>query len=218
MKTYVIVPVYNESRYLGNFLAKLTKFTKRVIVVDDGSVDHSGDIGRSYGVTTLRHITNLGKGASLKTGCEYAFNHLNADAVILMDGDDQHSPDDLLWFMRALSDGAHIIHGVRTMDARIPLTRLIGNKLASIIINLIFHRYIADIPSGYNALTKQAYLSIAWKSSGYEVETELAVRVARSQLEYVEIPISTVYHGKEYGFNLLDALLIITRIPTWIWS
>ena len=67
-------------------------------------------------------------------------------------------------------------------------------------------------------MTKAAYKKLRWHSSGYEVETEIAVRVAKSKMNYAEVPISTIYHDKEYGFNLLDAAVIMIKIPFWIWS
>lgn len=218
MKLYIVVPAYNESRFIGPFLDKLTKKTKNIIVVDDGSRDHTSDIVRSKGIKVLTHITNLGKGASLKTGCEYAFNRIGADAVIIMDGDDQHDVSDIALFTKALSQGSNIVLGVRAMDSRMPLTRLLGNRFTSVIINVLFGRYISDVPSGFKAMTKSAYKKLLWHSSGYEVETEIAVRLAKSKMNYVEIPINTIYHGKEYGFNLIDAARIIIKIPYWIWS
>lgn len=216
MLIYHIIPAYNEGRYLARFLDKLLTVTKKIIVVDDGSHDQTSQLARERGVITLTHMTNLGKGAALKTGCEYAFRNLHADAVIIMDGDDQHDIADLPRFRTALKGGAEIVLGVRAMDSRMPLSRILGNKFMSILINLLFGRYIADIPSGYKAMTKKAYQKLVWHSSGYEVETELAVRLAKSKLPYAEVPITTIYHDKEYGFNLLDALRIISKIPYWL--
>jgi glycosyltransferase involved in cell wall biosynthesis len=217
-KIIVIVPAYNESRYIGKFLDKLLTVTKQVVVIDDGSSDKSCEIARSRGVECLLHMVNLGKGAALKTGCDYAFNKMGADAVIIMDGDDQHVVDDIKLFEKALKSGAQVVLGVRQMDAKMPLMRILGNKSMSILINLLFGHYIADIPSGFKAMTKSAYKTLAWHSSGYEVETEIAVRIAKSKLEYVEVPISTVYHDKDYGFNLLDAAKILLKLPYWLWK
>ena len=218
MKIFIVIPAYNEAKYLGRFLDKLTPLEKNILVVDDGSSDRTCQLVRERGLTCLSHATNLGKGAALKTGCEYAFGKLHADAVIIMDGDDQHAVGDLPLFVRELKRGTDIVLGVRTMDAKMPLGRVLGNKAMSIIVNLLFGHYIADIPSGFKAMTKKAYQRLRWYSSGYEVETEIAVRIAKSKLPYVEVPISTVYHDKEYGFNLLDAGRILIKIPFWIWS
>jgi glycosyltransferase involved in cell wall biosynthesis len=218
MKTIIIIPAYNESRYIGKFLDKLLQVTKNVIVVDDGSTDKTCDIAKAKSVECISHMVNLGKGAALKTGCDYAFKKLGADAVIIMDGDDQHVVDDIKLFEKALKGGAQVVLGVRQMDAKMPLMRILGNKSMSIIINLLFGHYIADIPSGFKAMTKSAYKLLRWQSSGYEVETEIAVRIAKSKLSYAEVLISTVYHDKDYGFNLLDAGKILLKLPYWLWS
>jgi len=218
MKTIVVVPAYNEARYLGRFLDKLIPLTKQVIVIDDGSSDNTSAIAKACSAIVLTHMTNLGKGAALKTGCEYAFKKMGADAVIIMDGDDQHEVEDIAKFKNALKNRAEIVLGVRAMDSRMPLGRLLGNRGMSVLISLLFGRYIADIPSGFKAMTKRAYNKVKWHSSGYEVETEIAVRLAKSKLPYVEVPINTVYHDKDYGFNLIDATSILIKIPFWIWS
>lgn len=218
MKIVIIIPAFNESRYIGKFLDKLLLSTKNIVVVDDGSTDKTCDIVRRRGIQCLSHIVNLGKGSALKTGCDYAFSKMGADAVIIMDGDDQHEVGDIKLFEKALKSGSQVVLGVRQMDAKMPLMRIIGNKAMSILINLLFGHYIADIPSGFKAFTKSAYKSIRWHSSGYEVETEIAVRIAKSKLAYKEVSISTVYHDKEYGFNLLDAAKILLKLPYWLWS
>lgn len=214
---YVIIPAYNEAKYLGRFLDKLQTFTNRIIVVDDGSTDKTKAIAKSRGIICLSHLVNLGKGAALKTGCEYAFNKMQANAVVIMDGDDQHDPEDLKLFARQLQRGADIVLGVRRLDAKMPLMRVLGNKGMSILINLLFGHYLADIPSGFKAFTRRAYRQLRWQSTGYEVETEIAVRIAKSKLNYVEIPINTVYLDKDHGFNLLDAFKVLLKLPYWLW-
>lgn len=218
MKIVIVVPAYNESRFIGKFLDKLLTYTKQVVVVDDGSSDKTCEITKAKNVTCLSHIVNLGKGSALKTGCEYAFKNMAADAVIIMDGDDQHAVEDIKVFEKALKAGSYVVLGVRQMDAKMPLMRILGNKAMSILINLLFGHYIADIPSGFKAFTKSAYKSLKWHSTGYEVETEIAVRIAKNQLKYTEVQISTIYHDKEYGFNLLDAVKILLKLPYWLWS
>ena len=216
-KIYVIVPAYNEARYIGRFIDNLLLITKRILVVDDGSTDRTAEEVTSRGVRCLTHLVNLGKGSAIKTGWEYDFKKMSADSVIIMDGDDQHDPRDIKNFLKSLKRGNEIVLGVRSLDANMPLARVLGNKAMSILINILFGHYLADIPSGFKAFTKKAYKKIFWHSSGYEVETEIAVRIAKQDLAYQEIPINTVYHGKDYGFNLLDAWRILIRIPYWLW-
>jgi glycosyltransferase involved in cell wall biosynthesis len=216
MKIFIIVPVYNESRFIGRFLDKLLVHTKNIVVVDDGSKDTTCAIAKGRGVECLSHPVNFGKGEALKTGCDYAFKKLGADAVIIMDGDDQHLVSDLTLFEHALKNKAQVVLGTRQVDAQMPLMRILGNKAISISINLLFGGYIADIPSGFKAFTKSAYKTLRWHSKGYEVETEIAVKILKNKLNYQEVPISTIYHDKEYGFSLLDSWRILIKIPFWL--
>lgn len=216
MKIFIIVPVFNESRFIGRFLDKLLVHTKNVIVVDDGSHDSTCSIAKGRGVECLSHPLNLGKGEALKTGCDHAFKILKADAVIIMDGDDQHLVTDLRLFEHALKNGSQVVLGTRQVDAQMPLMRILGNKAISILINLLIGGYIADIPSGFKAFTKSAYKTLRWQSKGYEVETEIAIKILKNKLKYQEVPISTIYHDKDYGFNLFDAWRILIKIPFWL--
>ncbi len=218
MKIYIVVPAYNESRYIGKFLDKLLLHTKNVIVIDDGSKDNTATIAEGRGVVCLKNPTNYGKGEALKLGCDYAFKKLKADAVIVMDGDDQHLVADLTLFERALKHGAQVVLGTRQVDAQMPLMRILGNKSISIIINLLFGGYIADIPSGFKAFTRSAYYKLRWHSKGYEVETEIAIKILKNKIKYQEVPISTIYHDKDYGFNISDAWRILIKIPFWLWN
>jgi len=218
MKIVIVVPAYNESKYIGKFLDKLSQVSNNILVVDDGSSDKTLEIAKSKGVSCLSHMVNLGKGSALKTGCDYAFKKMFADAVVIMDGDDQHVVEDIKLFEKELKKGTQVVLGVRQLDAKMPLMRILGNKSMSILINLLFGRYIADIPSGFKAFTKSAYKKIYWHSASYEVETEIAVRIAKSKIDYKEVPISTIYHDKEYGFNILDASKILLKLPYWLWN
>lgn len=209
MKIFVIIPAYNEEKYLEEVLKGVLPITRNVVYIDDGSRDKSVAIAKKYLNHVLIHDINLGKGAALKTGCEYAFGKLQADAVVIMDADNQHNPADLPRFFEKLKEGIAVVFGVRKFDSTMPLVRFLGNKLASVFLNFIFHRYIPDIPSGYKAFNRTAYKKIKWQSSGYEVETEIAARVAKYNIPSETIEIETIYHDKEKGVTPLDALQIM---------
>jgi len=213
---WVIIPGFNEARYLTKVLDKTIKFHRNIIFVDDGSSDNTASIASKKIKQVLVHDVNLGKGAALKTGCDYAFSHLKAKAVILMDSDNQHDPKEIKNFIKTLNQGYDVVLGVRIYTGTMPLVRFLGNKFSSVLINLLFGTYFSDIPSGYKALTKKAYSKINWSSQGYEVETEIAVKIARNKLKFKEIPISTIYHDHDKGFTLLDALRILLKLPQWL--
>lgn len=212
---WLIIPAYNERGRIETVLTQAEKFISpgRIVVVDDGSrkpLRHKGKLN------LIRHAINLGKGAALKTGVEFALSQ-GAEAVILMDADGQHDPVDLSRFITLLAAGNDVVFGSRrpTLDA--PLIRLLGNKFASIYINLVFRVYISDILSGYRALTRFAYEKLKWTSARYGVETEIVARLGKNKraLRFTEFPIETIYIDKYKGVTILDAIRILLDSIWW---
>lgn len=211
---WIIVPGLNEEKYISTVLKKVLKQSKNIIVVDDGSQDKMAIIAQKLTPHVLCHSINLGKGAALKTGCEYAFKTLKADAVIFMDSDDQHDPEELSLFYKAL-ESSDVVFGVRAFDDKMPLVRIMMNRLASAVIYFLFGEYIPDIPSGYKAISKHAYKKLAWNSQDYAVEMEIAARTAKYKMPFSTIPIKTIYHDLERGMTILDTVRMITKILSW---
>lgn len=215
----LVIPVYNEDKRIKKVLNDLLAGTDcHVVVVDDGSTDQTFAIASDItGVTVLRHRINQGKskGAAMKTGCEYAFGHLHCKAVIFMDGDGQHLPSDLPKFIEKLELGYDIILGSRNFNLNIPLVRYLGNKTASIVINLLFSKYVSDLLCGFRAITREAYEQIKWESVGYGVETEMVVNMARTNLKWCEVPVTVLYHDNAKGVSILDAFGILFDVIKW---
>jgi len=217
LKITIIMPAYNENHRLTDLLKKIRKMTAvmDVVVVDDGSLIpvKSKTIPK---ITVLRHEINLGKGAAMKTGAEFAFSH-NAEAVIFMDSDGQHDPQELVKFINKLNEGYDIVFGSRRPSLDTPLVRLVGNKFASAYMNLVFGVFIKDILSGYRGLTYRAYKQLKWESSKYGVETEMIARLGRHphSLRYIELPIETIYIDKYKGVTVIDALKILINSIWW---
>lgn len=212
---WVVIPGYNEQKYIGKVLAKTKKYTKNIIFVDDGSQDKTAEIAAEYTKHVLSHPINFGKGAAMKTGCEYAFSVLKAKAVIFMDADDQHNPAELHLFVDEFKKGYDVVFGVRQLNKHMPLARRFGNAFHSILIWLLFGDYIADIPSGFKAFTKRAYRRIIWHTTDYAVETEIATRVAKAKIPHKGVIIETIYHDLDRGMTILDILKLTTQIIGW---
>ncbi len=214
MKVMLVIPAFNEERRIGAVLEKLIRFDLPIIVVDDGSGDNTFDQIKRYPVIALKHKINLGKGAALKTGCEAAFK-LGADAIVMMDSDGQHLPEDIEKFIRKLEEGYDIVYGARRISADTPFIRYGGNKVASLMVSVLFGLYISDLLCGYRAFSKKAYQEIRWTSSGYGVETEIVIKDSKTKLKRVEVPVETIYYEKFKGVSILDALGIFYQIINW---
>ncbi len=215
MDITVVVPAHNEEDRIGEVLKDLKKTKLPTIVIDDGSTDRTYQIAKKYKTTVLRHKVNLGKGAAMKTGCEAAFS-MGAEAVILMDSDGQHKVEDLSHFIDALEkDRFDVVFGSRNLSHGVPLVRYMGNKVASILISLLFGIYISDLICGYKGLTKKTYKKLDWESTGYGVETEMAIKTGKYGLKHCEVPVQTVYYDNVKGVTILDAFNILFDVIRW---
>jgi len=218
MKIFVVIPLFNEEKHIVKVLKDVSFYKLPVVVVDDGSIDDSKKMildCRLKNTTLLEHKINLGKGAAMKTGADYAFSH-GADAIIFMDSDGQHQASDLPKFIDALESGKYdIVSGSRNYSYGVPLVRFLGNKFASVVMSAMFHIYISDVLCGFKGLTKNAYEKLRWDSSGYGVETEIVARAGKTKLNICEVPVGTVYHNKVKGVTILDAFGILGDVVRW---
>lgn len=215
------MPAYNEGDRILPVLKELSKLGYKVVVVDDGSRDNTSVLikkAKLNDVVLISHKINLGKGGALKTGCEYAFSN-GADAVIMMDADGQHAANDLSKFIEKLETNNYdVVFGSRNLGMGMPFVRFVGNKVASVLVNILFGIYVSDLVSGYRALTKKAYNKAKWSYSrppGYGVETEMIIRIKKANLKYCEIPIETIYFDNYKGVSILDAFGVFLNLIYW---
>lgn len=218
MKIYIIIPFHNEGGRLAKVIKGLDKYKHHIVLVDDGSTDSSNrklQESKNPRIQLLTHKVNLGKGAAMKTGAEWAFNN-GADAVIFMDGDNQHHPSDLPKFVKKLESGkVEAVFGARNFTYGVPLVRFLGNKFASVIMAFCFGISISDVLCGYKALTKEGYKKIKWESAGYGVETEMIARAGKRKIKFTEVPVRAIYHDSTKGVTILDAFGIMGEIVKW---
>ncbi len=221
MRIYIVMPAYNEGGRILPVLKELSKTKYTTIVVDDGSSDNTSNLIKKTklkNVSLVTHKINLGKGGALKTGCDLAFRS-GADAVIMMDSDGQHAVSDLSKFVEKLETNNYdVVFGSRNLGLGMPFIRFVGNKIASVLVNLLFGIYVSDLVSGYRAITKYAYSKVRWSHSrppGYGVETEMIIRIKKANLKYCEIPIETIYFDEFKGVSVIDALGVFLNLIYW---
>lgn len=210
---FVIIPAYNEGKTLGEVLQEVKKYNQNIIVVDDGSNDDTYQKVQEAGVLALKHRTNLGKGAALKTGCQYALEQ-GAERIIVMDADGQHNPAEIPHFVTAL-ERHEIVFGTRTVPQSMPLIMLFGNAILSRTLRWLYGIKIKDTQCGYRAFTALVYPKLQWDASDYYVETEMVVRAGKEKLKYTEIPIQTIYSDKYKGTTVLDGITIMAKMLSW---
>lgn len=215
MKIWIVVPLYNEKKHINLVIKGILKSHLPIVVVDDGSRDNGNKEVLKLPITLLRHKVNLGKGAAMTTGADFAFNK-GAEAVIFMDSDGQHSPQDILKFIQQLETNKYdVVFGSRNLNYGVPLVRYLGNKVASLVIRVLFGIYVSDPICGFRAITKDAYRKIKWQSSGYGVESEILARVGKNNLKFTEVAVDTIYHDKDKGVTILDAFAVLGDVLKW---
>lgn len=205
---FVVLPVYNEEEMLSSVLKDVLKYSKRecVVVVDDGSTDNSSMIAKSFSVQCIRHEINLGKGAALKTGCDFASKR--AKKIIVMDSDGQHPPHHIPKFASML-DKYDVVLGYRKRTSEMPFVSRAGNLILDAFSKLILHAEIKDSQCGFRGFNSKAYPLLRWNSTDYTVETEFLVRMIKNKLSYIQLPIETIYHNAYKGTTPLDGIKIV---------
>lgn len=217
MNIFIVIPSFNEDKRLKETIKKTIQYVspEKIVVIDDGSIVPER-LSKGSGVWLLRHKLNLGKGAAMRTGAEFAFEH-DADAVIFMDADCQHDPKEIPVFTKYLKEGNDLVFGSRKPATNIPLTRLLGKKFTSVYVNFVFGIFLSDILSGYRAMTKKAYLIIKWESDRYAVETEMIAKLShhKKELKWTEFSIDTIYMDKYKGMTAIDAIRLLLSSIKW---
>lgn len=222
MKISIVVATYNEYSRVGQVLREIRGVTdSEIIVVDDGSNKKSrvllDEVLRSVkNCRLLRHERNLGKGAAMRTGAKSAWQR-QSDAVVFIDADGQHDPKFLPEFIDRLAK-YDLVFGYRELNHTAPAYRRLGNYLVKKLCKYLFHIDRKDLLCGFFAISRSVYDQILWTSDRYGVETEIATKVGKKQLDFAEVKINTTYIHKYKGVTILDAMKIFLKIPGWYWG
>lgn len=202
MRTCVIIPTYNESKAIAGLISQIHKLGLKAIIIDDGSEDNTVKIATAAGAEVLSSPSNTGKGASLIKGYAFAVS-CGFDAVISMDGDGQHSTDDIKVFIqKAESSNCSMIIGNRmVVTQKMPVLRIITNRFMSWIISMIARQHIPDTQCGFRLVKKEVLQKIDLFTSKYETESEIIIKAARLGFKFESVPVKTIYSGQKSQIN-----------------
>ena len=213
----IVIPAYNEERWLGHLLEKIASvdtrplgFEKEVLVVNDGSKDRTEEIARGFanrGVQCFTQIPNQGKGKAVQRGIREA----KGDFILIQDADMEYDPDDYLPILKAL-DRADVVYGSRTLGQareRFSLTpgrhpnQGFGPWLAGVILTfwtlLLYGRWITDTLTAYKLYPAAQLKAMKLVTSGFETDHEITARLIRAGLRITEVPIQYYPRGVEEG-------------------
>jgi glycosyltransferase involved in cell wall biosynthesis len=193
MHVWSVIPALNESSGIAAVVAGVRPHVQRVIVVDDGSSDETASRAEDAGAAVVRHPVNRGKGLALRTGLAAALAG-PCTHVLLLDGDGQHLPTDIPRLLAAAADGADLVVGERMFNRdAMPVARYYSNVVGSWVLSRFIGTTVRDTQSGFRVVRMDALRRIHLSARGYEIETEMLIRLARSGARIVSVPVQAVY-------------------------
>jgi glycosyltransferase involved in cell wall biosynthesis len=213
---WVVIAAYNEAGVIARVIADVRRRGYPVVVIDDGSADATAEAAGQAGAVVIRHPVNLGQGAALQTGIEFALAE-GADFIVTFDADGQHRADDIAALLKALTDNdADFALGSRFMGASIdlPPTRRLLLKAATLFTRLTTGLRVTDTHNGLRAMTRRGANCIALRQNRMAHASELLEQIARSGLRYVEVPVTIEYsaYSLAKGQKLSDSLSILVDL------
>jgi glycosyltransferase involved in cell wall biosynthesis len=224
-KLSVVIPVYNEERYLHEILRRVrdVPIPKEIVIVDDCSTDRTREMLREYegqaDITIIYQPVNQGKGAALRTG----FAAATGDVVLVQDADLEYDPAEYPRLIQPIIDGrADVVYGSRFIGDQhrvLYYWHSIANTVLTTLSNMFTNVNLTDMETCYKVFRKEVLDGITLKSNRFGFEPEVTAKVAKKKnpaWRIYEVPISysgrTYEEGKKIGLkDAFNALYCIVR-------
>ena len=213
---WVVVAAYNEAPVIGRVVTDLIRHRYAVVVVNDGSIDDTGPTAGSAGAKVIAHPVNLGQGAALQTGLQFALLN-GADYIVTFDADGQHRASDIETLVESLkTQHVDFALGSRFLGhaPAMPLARRMLLKAATWFTRLATGLRLTDTHNGLRAMTRRGASHIVLRQNRMAHASELLHQIARSGLGYVEVPVTIEYsaYSLAKGQRLSDSLRILVDL------
>jgi glycosyltransferase involved in cell wall biosynthesis len=197
LRVAAVIAAFNEAATIARVVGGVAPHVERVIVVDDGSADATAERARTAGADVIVHPANKGKGHAVRAGLERVlagdFTH-----VLLLDGDMQHLPEEAPALLaEAERTGAEIVVGERRFDpTRTPPGRYHANRIGSRVLSWFVGVPVRDTQCGFRVFRVDALRRVPLSARGYEIETEMLVKVTRRGGRVASVPVTAIYAGQ----------------------
>ncbi|OBI86202.1 glycosyltransferase family 2 protein [Mycobacterium asiaticum] len=212
---WIVVPNFNEGPVIGEVISELRSVFDNVVCVDDGSSDGSGEIARLAGAHLVRHPINLGQGAAIQTGIEYARSQPGAKVFATFDADGQHRVKDLSAMVdRLLVGDVDIVIGTRfgrPVGSRPPFLKRVVLQTAARLSRRGRRLGLTDTNNGLRVFNKTVADGLNITMSGMSHATEIVMMIAENHWRVAEEPVEVLYteYSKSKGQPLLNGVNII---------
>jgi polyprenyl-phospho-N-acetylgalactosaminyl synthase len=211
---WIVVPAFNEAGVIGDVITDLRSIFTHVVCVDDGSRDDTGDIALRAGAHLVRHPVNLGQGAAIQTGVEYARRQPGAQVFATFDGDGQHRVKDVLTMIDRLGAGdVDIVIGTRFGQgvSKPPLLKRIVLQTAARLSPRGRKLGLTDTNNGLRVFNKTVADGLDITMIGMSHATEFVMLIAENRWRVAEEPVEVLYteYSQSKGQPLLNGVNII---------
>ncbi len=219
----IAIPAYQAGPYLGAVVRRCLdqvgrlEAIERVLVIDDGSSDDTSEAARRLGCEVVRHEHNRGKGAALRTAFEVLFAAGQPyDAVITVDADGQHLPEEIPKLLAAWTPQIDLVLGTRDhLFEGMSRVRRLSNRLSSRAISLAAGAPISDVQTGFRLYTRQLVSQVPMHGERFAAESAIVVRAARRGFGIASTPVELGFadgrHTSHYR-PWLDSLRIARAV------
>lgn len=198
---WVVLPAYNEAQALDPLICRLRDEGYRIVCVDDGSTDGTADVARRHQCDLVVHPFNLGQGAAIQTGIDYALGR-GAEIVCTFDADGQHDADELPRLIEALAEHrADFALGSRFLGTvvDIPPARRAVLRAATLFTRLTTGLAVTDTHNGFRAMTRRGAAHIQLRQERMAHASEILTQIRKSRLRVIEVPVTVRYSS--YSLN-----------------
>jgi glycosyltransferase involved in cell wall biosynthesis len=215
--TWLVVPLYNEGQVIGDVVGKALTVFPHIVCVDDGSRDDSAQQAEQAGACVVRHPINLGQGAALQTGLEFALTDPAARYFVTFDSDGQHQVSDAAAMVRRLQQGdVDVVFGSRFLDGRTrpgAMKRLVL-KTAVAYSNLSTGVHLTDAHNGLRAFNRTVAEGLDVTQNRMAHASEIVTQIGKKGYRWVEHPVHILYtdYSRSKGQSLLNSVNIVTEL------
>ena len=211
---WIVVPAFNEAGMIGEVIADLRSVFSNVVCVDDGSRDDTGEVALRAGAHLVRHPVNLGQGAAIQTGVEYARGQPGAQVFATFDADGQHRVKDVITMIDRLGAGdVDVVIGTRfgAGVSRPPLLKRVVLQSAARLSPRGRRLGLTDTNNGLRVFNKTVADRLDITMNGMSHANEFIMLIAENRWRVAEEPVEVLYteYSQSKGQPLLNGVNII---------
>ena len=215
--TWFVIPLFNEGQVIADVVKDVRTTFPNVVCIDDGSSDDSAAAAQAAGAVVVRHPVNLGQGAALQTGFEYALSQPGMRWVVTFDADGQHQVSDVQAMLaKAQAEDLQVVFGSRFLDDRTDAGALkrIVLRLAVAYTNLTTRTKLTDAHNGLRVISRDVVARLSITQNRMAHASELVAQIGALDVRYGESPVHVLYtdYSRSKGQSLWNAVNILAEL------